>query len=244
MINNILSQEEIMIDGVKKMAKRPVFCVKSEPPYYEVVDIDFLFYSGFSVSQKQKSIGSLHEAFLNKYPRKRIIEISSKSTESVGNRLSAFNLKLNTPIGERNIENVFQAGKVFENGGPYKELLDITPSEAKKDERLRNSGDLISFDYFGEKIPLNPKDYYYNWIYSKALYDSMNEYVNIFDYDAFTDIEFNPNKSINCQARTVAIFVGLYRQGLLDRAMQSKENYCEIVYGCTSDEKYTQLSLF
>lgn len=36
-------------------------------------------------------------------------------------------------------------------------------------------------------------------------------------YDTFTDIEFNPNKSINCQARSVAIFVTLNRLNQLDK---------------------------
>lgn len=233
-----------MKGGEKSMAIRPVFCVKNIGPYYEIVEIEFSYYPGFSLSQKQKSIKSLHESFLNKHSEKNILEISSRSMDSIGNKLSAFNLMLDTPIGRRNIENVFQAGKIFENGGPYKELLDVTPAEAKKDERLKNSGKLICFDYFGEQIPINPKDYYYNWIYSRALYESMSGYKDIFNYDAFTDIEFNPNKSINCQARTVAIFVGLYKNGLLDKAMKSKENYCEIVYGITSNEEYTQLSLF
>ena len=226
------------------MAYRPVFCVKNEAPYYEVKDIEFQFFSGFAVSQKQKSIKSLHDAFQVRNTGKKIVEISSKSLDSIGHKLSAFNLLLSTPVGPRNIENVFQAGKVFANGGPYKELLEVTPVEAKKDERLKSSGALVSFDYFGERIPTEPKDFFYNWIYSKALYESMSKYMDIFEYDAFTDIEFNPNKSLNCQARTVAIFVGLYRLGLLDKAMQSKDNYLEIVYGTSDKEEFTQMSLF
>ena len=36
---------------------------------------------------------------------------------------------------------------------------------------------------------------------------SLDENLEI--YDAFTDIEFNPNKSINCQARSCALFLAL-----------------------------------
>lgn len=226
------------------MANRPVFVVKNTKPYYEIINTEFEYYSGFALSQKQKSIKSLHEAFLSNYSAKKIIEISTKSLENIGVQLSAFNLLLKTPVGERNIENVFQAGKVFENGGPYTDLLNVSPAEAKKDERLKMSGALISFDYFGERILLEPKDYFYNWIYSKALYDSMEKFEDIFEYDAFTDIEFNAKKSINCQAKTVAVFVGLKRQGLLEQAMGSKEKYLEIVYGNVCDEECVQLSLF
>ena len=147
------------------MANRPVFVVKNTKPYYEIINTEFEYYSGFALSQKQKSIKSLHEAFLSNYSAKKIIEISTKSLENIGVQLSAFNLLLKTPVGERNIENVFQAGKVFENGGPYTDLLNVSPAEAKKDERLKMSGALISFDYFGERILLEPKDYFYNWIF-------------------------------------------------------------------------------
>ena len=35
-------------------------------------------------------------------------------------------------------------------------------------------------------------------------------------YDGFTDIVYNPNKSVGCQARSAALYVGLTRAGLLD----------------------------
>ena len=35
----------------------------------------------------------------------------------------------------------------------------------------------------------------------------------LLDYDGFTDIVFNPQKSINCQARSCAIYVGMKRKG-------------------------------
>ena len=38
------------------------------------------------------------------------------------------------------IENVYQAGKVFENGCQYTDLILISPKDAKRDERLKNSG--------------------------------------------------------------------------------------------------------
>ncbi len=52
----------------------------------------------------------------------------------------------------------------------------------------------------------------------------------ILEYDAFTDIEFNPQKSINCQAEAAAVYVSLQRLGLLEEALQSKEKFREIVY--------------
>ena len=49
-------------------------------------------------------------------------------------------------------------------------------------------------------------------------------------YDAFTDIEFNPQKSINCQAEAAAVYVSLRKQGLLEEALKNKDSFKEIVY--------------
>jgi hypothetical protein len=46
--------------------------------------------------------------------------------------------------------------------------------------------------------------------------------------DGFTDIEFNPEKSVNCQARSCAFFVALEKRDLLDEAMSSFENFSAI----------------
>lgn len=41
----------------------------------------------------------------------------------------------------------------------------------------------------------------------------------VLSYDAFTDIEFNPQKSLNCQAAAAARFVSLHRLGLLTESL-------------------------
>ena len=70
---------------------------------------------------------------------------------------------------------------------------------------------------------------------------------NVLCYDAFTDIEFNPQKSINCQAEAVAIYVSLHRQGLLNEALKGKDEFLEIVYPTfkqTTDNANQQMSIF
>jgi len=42
-------------------------------------------------------------------------------------------------------------------------------------------------------------------------------------YEAFTDIEFNPEKSINCQAYSIAMFVSLSKRNLLGKIRDPKE---------------------
>ena len=55
----------------------------------------------------------------------------------------------------------------------------------------------------------------------------MNEILN---YDSFTDIEFNPKKSLNCQAKAAAIFIGLTNAGIIDDALKDEKNFLKIVY--------------
>ena len=64
----------------------------------------------------------------------------------------------------------------------------------------------------------------------------------IIQFDSFTDIVFNPEKSINCQARTVAVYVSLVQSGIIQDAIFSKEAFKEIVYGERAE--YEQGSLF
>lgn len=199
------------------MAKRPVFVSILEAPYCKNANVDFTWVPGFAKSQKQKCIRSLHDSFLKKYPKLNVLEISSKSFQG-GEVYSAFYLKKYVPSLKKFIpvENVFQASKVFENGGPYVDLLGVTPKEAKKDPRLKGSK-LIGFRFEGKDFPLNPKTAFYDYIYMSALLENKDLVDNLVKYDAFTDIEFNPNKSINCQAKAASEFVSLYRLGLTDK---------------------------
>jgi type I restriction enzyme M protein len=86
------------------------------------------------------------------------------------------------------------------------------PLDAKRDERVKGSaGQLLSFEYFGESWPLEPQSLFYNWLYLTALTQGHNERLlsQVLEYDAFTDIEFNPEKSVSCQAASAAIAVSL-----------------------------------
>ena len=94
------------------------------------------------------------------------------------------------------LELAFQAGKVFEHGGPYKDLLDVTPKKAKSDPRLSESGRIISFEFEGRTFTTKPAALFYTWLYIRALSENKELVEQIHDYDAFTDIAFNPKRSI------------------------------------------------
>lgn len=221
------------------MASRPVFVVTLDHRLCIREDTEFEFYSGFSDKQKKKSIYSLHEAYLRKNTNKRVLEISSKSEDDLGIKLSAFNLMIKTKNGnEFSVECAFQASKVFERGGPYEDLLNVPSRIAKKDERLKNSGRIIAFAIKGKTFSAEPKTYFYNWLYINALCLHHDLAERLLEYDAFTDIAFNPQRSINCQAEAAAIYVSLQKQGLLQEALRSKEAFLDIVY---SEEKTSKL---
>lgn len=211
------------------MAIRPIFISALNKAYYVETDkIEFDWFPGFSIKQKQRSIVSLHENFRKKYPTLRILEISSKSEQELGVALSAFNLTIKTKNNKSfSVETAFQSSKVFEYGGPYVDLYEKNSQEAKKEPRLKTSGKLIHFQYFNRTWPLEPKTLFYDWLYINAL--SLNEELSkdILNYDAFSDIEFNPDKSINCQARSAALYISLHHKKQLDYVLESTDNYIE-----------------
>lgn len=207
------------------MATRPIFISCFDYPYSLVKNVSFKWFSGLCLSQKQKSIESLHSSFNTQYPGVRLLEVSSKSKDEIGRKLSAFNLKKYVPSLNKyvSIESIFQGSKVFEDGGPYLDLLDVSSKQAKQDNRLNSK--LIKFNFEGKDYPINPKTIFYDYIYMNALLE--NDYLidEVIKFDGFTDIEFNPSRSINCQAKALSEFVSLYRLNLLDKIKDFNQFY-------------------
>ncbi len=213
------------------MANRPYFQIGNGiDNFYEENTCDFKFYTGFALSQKQKSVKSFHEEILKKYPNAKILEVSRRSENPIGVSLSAFNLQYYNTDGKKYpVECVFQSSKVFSNGKQYVDLLNKTAREAKTDERLRTSGTLTKFSLNNEDWELEPKTYFYDYIYLSALNKNKKLCEQLMEFDVFTDIEFNPQKSFNCQARSVAIAVTLLKNNLLDKFLNDK-NLFKTVY--------------
>lgn len=233
------------------MANRPIFTPDfSGFPYVDTVDIEFKWYPGFAKSQMQKSILSLHEA-AEKQGITPILEISRKSALPLGVSLSAFILPLESPNGQKmSVECAYQGSKVFENGGPYDDLYFVSSKSAKTDERLQTSGELIGFNFCGEDFPTEPKTAFYDWLYITALYQKKKDLMQQLEsYQGFSDIVFNPSKSLNCQARAAALYVSFFKNGLMDKQIISdKDYYIDILNGHEQDppveQDPQQLSLF
>jgi hypothetical protein len=213
------------------MAVRPLFVPNLNGlSLVREVQIEFKWNPGMAISQKRKNIRALHDAARIK-GYIRVLEISSKSENEIGRRLSAFSLRLQTLKRESVfLESAYQASKVFKYGGPYRDILSMGPREAKKDPRIRNSGDLVRFEFDDGSYPLSPKNAFYDWLYLRALsprYEWIREKIQ---FDGFTDIEFNPKKSINCQARAFAEFISLSKRETLERAVGSFEYFRSLLH--------------
>ena len=212
------------------MAERPIFV--SAPDSDELVREIFLplkWHSGFAAIQKQKNIEALHAAAaLAGYSP--LLEISSKSQSDRGRHLSAFHMKVRTKAqNDIPLECAFQGSKVFERGGPFTDLYVREPREAKRDPRLQDSGRLTEFRFDGFSFPLEPKTTFYDWLYVSFLYQWREWGQKLYAYAGFTDIEFNPHRSVNCQARSCALFLSLMQKQLLDEAIQSPTDFIRVI---------------
>lgn len=190
--------------------------------------IDFDWYPGFAEVQKKKNVFSLHAA-AKRAGLERILEISTKSDEKIGQRLSAFSLKFRVGRSEFPLESVYQGAKVFEDCGPFPEIFDHNPREAKRFIRELACGNLIGFELEGERYPLFPKNAFYDWLYIKSLVEHADWIERYVSYDGFTDIEFNPEKQINCQARAFAEFKSLAKKNEMKTAARDFRHFSSML---------------
>lgn len=187
--------------------------------------LEFTWYPGFSVSQKRKSIQSLHAAAESELGLRNVLEVSTKSPDPTGEALSAFKLRYVGERGSYYLESIYQSSKVFQRGGPYSDIRDQRPAVAKADPRLKESGPLIAFSSNSGRWGLDPPTAFYDWLYLHTLELQRELAERAVQYSGFTDIEFNPKRSISCQAHSAALYVSLAKRGLLVDALKSKDGF-------------------
>jgi hypothetical protein len=210
------------------MATRPIFMPRLDQIGVRTIEVDFEWFPGFSPVQKQKSVTALHQAFALSNAVARCLEVSSKSEEAIGNALSAFNLQLVLDDNvSRSVEVLFQGSKVFSNGGPYNDLYQGTSLAAKRDPRLKTSGELTAFEYQRVSWELVPTTGFYDYLYSSALLSNLKLMKGLEMFSAFSDIEFNPARSLNCQAMAVARFQSLSFHKALDLIRGDRQLFLE-----------------
>ena len=228
------------------MTRRSVFVPRPYYPYFEEIEVEYHAFNGMAKSQKRKSQISLHDNFTARYPERKVLEISGASLVPLGMKLSAMNLRKAVDGKVTTAEAVFQSGRIFSpypgsphKRGPYLEYLYAEPHKAKTEIR-KMAGDWHSYDYvIGDRHFYAPPFHislYYDWVYLSALLEDQNralrEELLQSGYNAFTDLA---TRSLNCQARTVAMFLGLCEAGVQDRAADP-DQYLEL-FRCSADGK-------
>ncbi|MCA1494032.1 hypothetical protein I6F11_24320 [Ensifer sp. NBAIM29] len=212
------------------MATRPVFIPNYKGPrLVEERFFDFPWASGFAESQKKKNVMALHAA-ARRNGIGDILEISTKSEQEVGRRLSAFSLKIELSSGVYPLESVYQGSKVFEECGPFPAIFSREPRAAKQFIRETNCGRLLGFELEGKRYPLSPKNAFYDWLYIRCLAKHADWIRERVAFQAFTDIEFNPEKQVNCQARAFAEFKSLLdNSSRLARAVRDFDYFASLL---------------
>lgn len=183
---------------------------------------------------KNKKYDIFTSNFLERFSNYKILEVSTKSKVDVGVKASAFNLTIETKKGNTfSVEELFQTSKVYKKNGDQSHLLkdNVDIREIKRKLREINENDeMIRYSCFNQDFPLEPRTLFYNWLYINVLNRNEQLAKEVLKFDAFTDIEFNPKRSYNCQAEACSIYVSLVRRDLLEKALNSVENFKEIVY--------------
>ena len=220
------------------MAERPIFTPAPDTPeLVRAIPFELVWNGGFAPVQKKKNIIALHAAAAAA-GYSPLLEISTKGDEKIGQHLSAFHLKVHSErTGDIPLECAYQGSKVFENAGPYTDLYFSEVRAAKRDERLRTSSKIVAFVFDGFTFPLEPKTVFYDWLYVNAIFP-YREWLKprLSRYAGFTDIEFNPSRSVNCQARSCALFVALMATNLLERAVESPSTFIHLMSSRSYEE--------
>ena len=207
------------------MAKRPLFIPAPAGHLVEERTVEFEWFSGFAASQKRRCVESLHRSAATHLGTSRVLEVSTKSANPLGVRLSAFSLSVEIDAQPQPIllEAAFQGSKVFGDRGPFTHLYSRRSGrDVKRYMRQFSRDQLTGFRFDGRDWGLTPKTAFYDWLYVRALGALAERDGEIDDalvgFDAFTDIEFNPDRSINCQARSCALYVAMLENGSLRAA--------------------------
>lgn len=212
------------------MAKRPVYIITEDVHCYQKEMIEFVWVPGQALSRQRQNIRNMQAACAERYPGKKMLEISTKSEDPAGVALSGFELILTEKDGRAvPVEAAFHAGKVFEYGGPFPELKDLPVRKARSDERLTRYGKVIAYEDENGRFPVCSERIYYDWLYVKALHGHPETVRAAVGYEIFTDIAFNPKTMERCQAEAAAIYMSLLRRGQLEEALEDAEHFVAIV---------------
>jgi hypothetical protein len=195
-------------------ATRPIFIPDpNSPSLVKEISIQFEWFLGMARTQKQKNIQSFHVA-AKKNGFTNILEISTYSEQVIGTKLSALNLLYMTLNSSGTVEELYQKSKILSENNKN--------SSAEKNINIKGSKPIgFLFENFNDWFldPQNPSSCFYDWLYINAIQQDQNTSLakEIFKFDAFTDIAYNPKKSLSTQARSAALYVALKKMKKIEQ---------------------------
>lgn len=197
------------------MAVRKVYLPVNGFPYVREIPVTFPWSNG----SRHQIIQAVQEAFHSLHPDIPALEVSLASPQPEGVGAAAMKLPLRLASQEQEIPVgiIYQASRVFENGGPYPELLQCSRQTVQKERRLQQSGKCVRYQLEEREFPLEPHPYaFFNWLYGRALLQNPEKAEGILKFGAFTDLDLgSAKKDKNSPARAAAVYAGLAAAGRL-----------------------------
>lgn len=197
------------------MAVRKVYLPLAEYPYAKEVSVTFPWSNG----SKHQNIQAVLDTFHDVYPDVPALEVSLASSQPEGIGAAAMKLPFHLAGSDQTVPVgiVYEAAKVFENGGPYVELLQCSRQKVQKDARLQKSGKCVGYRLEDAEFPAEPHPYaFFNWLYGCALRQNPEKADGVLKFGAFADLELGSSKKDrNSPARAAAVYAGLAAAGKL-----------------------------
>lgn len=197
------------------MAVRKVFLSLTEYPYVKEISVTFPWLNG----AKQQNVQAVLDAFHDVYPDVPALEVSLASSQPEGIGAAAMKLPFclktqqDVPVGM-----VYEASKVFADGGPYPELLQLPSQKRGKNRPQPKDGKCIGYRLEETDYPVQPYPYaFFNWLYGCTLRRNPEQAGGVLKFGAFSDLDLGSSKKDrNSPARAAAVYAGLAAAGKLD----------------------------
>lgn len=197
------------------MAVRKVFLSLTEYPYVKEISVTFPWLNG----AKQQNVQAVLDAFHDVYPDVPALEVSLASSQPEGIGAAAMKLPFclktqqDVPVGM-----VYEASKVFADGGPYPELLQLPSRKRGKNCPQPKDGKCIGYRLEETDYPVQPYPYaFFNWLYGCTLRRNPEQAGGVLKFGAFSDLDLGSSKKDrNSPARAAAVYAGLAAAGKLD----------------------------
>ena len=203
------------------MKKRVYRVLKQHRLMMEVIEIECDTTDSHRIRKYHELIEELERKLRHQVVTCQLLEISSRTPQLLGNHVRASRLMLECRGEHACVESVYLSQLKFSYGGPYHDVLTKPLHETRQDIRFKASGRVIRA--MGEHYdwPREYLSYYYAWLYIQALLKQPDLATALCEYDAFSDVSFDPHVSAHCVAEAAAIYATLVHHDLLQTAMKS-----------------------